>query len=58
LWEWADQLRHAKRHGVYPRNTSSCGDYGGCQFLDLCAGDPDAMSLFRRRDIQPNEEDK
>jgi hypothetical protein len=47
LWDWAEQRRDAKGRDFYARNTGACGDYGGCQFIDLCAGDPDAMSLYR-----------
>jgi hypothetical protein len=49
LWLWAEQLRQLRRARLYDRNTSACGDYGGCQYLPLCAGDPDAMSLYRVR---------
>ena len=49
LWTWAEELRHARRAGVHARNTSTCGDYGGCPFIPLCVGDPDAMSLFQVR---------
>lgn len=47
LWQWADQRRAAQRAHVFPRNSSHCHDYGGCPFLPLCVGDPDAPSLFR-----------
>lgn len=50
LWEWADQLRRARRSRVYPRNTSVCHEYGGCAFLPICCGDPDAMGLYRVRE--------
>lgn len=49
LWQWAEELRQARAARLYPRNTDSCGDYGGCPYLDLCAGDPDARSLYRER---------
>lgn len=66
LWQWADQRRAASRARIYPRNSSHCHDYGGCPFLPLCVGDPDAPSLFKekvRSDRRPstpatNEEDK
>jgi hypothetical protein len=57
LWEWAEDVR-AKlrsdrgRQRIFDRNTSHCSDYGGCQFLPICTGDPDAMSLFRVRPEQ------
>lgn len=49
LWTWAEQLRQARRHGFFPRNSSHCSDFGGCPFLALCVGDPDASSLYRER---------
>lgn len=49
LWEWAEQLRSARRGGIYPRNTSQCAEYGGCTFLPICTGDPDALALYRRK---------
>jgi hypothetical protein len=53
LWIWQTQLRAIKAAGVYPRNTSSCGDYaGGCAFIPLCAGEPDAMDLYRKRETE------
>lgn len=65
LWQWAAQRREAHRAHVFPRNSSHCHDYGGCPFLPLCVGDPDAPSLFKekaRSERTPstpnNEEDK
>jgi hypothetical protein len=46
LWQWAAQRREADRQHIYPRNSSHCHDYGGCAFLPLCVGDPDAPSLY------------
>lgn len=50
LWDWAEQLRQAKRRGFYARNTGHCGEWGGCEFLPICTGDPDAMALYRERE--------
>lgn len=49
LWEWARQLRVQRRQRLFPRNTSACLDFGGCEFLPLCLGDPDANALYRER---------
>jgi hypothetical protein len=54
LWEWAEQRRQAVHRDFYPRNSSHCSDYGGCQYIPLCTGDPDAMALYRRTH-QPEE---
>lgn len=50
LWVWAEKLRTARRGRLYDRNTSHCGDFGGCPFIPLCVGDPDAPALYRERD--------
>lgn len=50
LWQWAAQRREAARARIFPRNSSHCHDYGGCPFLPLCVGDPDAPSLFKTRE--------
>lgn len=46
LWAWARQLRDLERAPIYPRNTQSCMDFGGCDFLPICAGEPDARGLY------------
>jgi hypothetical protein len=54
LWEWAEDVR-AKlrlaggRQRIFDRNTAHCSEYGGCKFMPICTGDPDAMSLYRER---------
>lgn len=50
LWQYADQRRAARRAGVWPRNSSSCRDFGGCAFLALCTGEPGAIHQFRVRE--------
>jgi hypothetical protein len=57
LWVWADELRAARRRDLFPRNTSHCSDYGGCQFIPLCVGDPDARSLYRVRPHHQDDDD-
>jgi hypothetical protein len=54
LWEWAEQVRAARKRSLFTRNTSACHDFGGCEFLALCLGDPDAASLYQEK--QPREE--
>ena len=49
LWRWCEQIRSSERDGVWPRNIASCGDYGGCPMLPLCAREPDAMRRFEVR---------
>jgi hypothetical protein len=61
LWQWADQRRQAEKARIYPRNSSRCVEFGGCPFMPLCIGDPDATSLYtakKRSDRTPaNQED-
>jgi hypothetical protein len=49
LWTWAEQLRQLRRQRIYDRNTSVCSEYGGCKYLPICSGDPDAHALFQTR---------
>jgi hypothetical protein len=53
LWDWAETRRDAMHRGFFSRNTSSCGDFGGCPYLDLCALGDEARSLYR---VKPDEE--
>jgi hypothetical protein len=55
LWQWAAQRREAARARIFPRNSSHCHDYGGCPFLPLCVGDPDAPSLFKPKSKSPRQ---
>lgn len=60
LWQWAQQRRDASKAHIFPRNSSHCHDYGGCPFLPLCVGDPDAPALFKdkvRSDRKPSNEE-
>jgi hypothetical protein len=57
LWEWADDLRRAHRRRLYPRNTSHCHDYGGCAFIPICVGDPDARALYQTKPPRDEEEE-
>lgn len=54
LWEWAEQVRASRKRHLWPRNTSACTDFGGCEFLPICLGDSDALSLYQEK--QPREE--
>jgi hypothetical protein len=50
LWTWAEQLRALRRQRIYDRNTASCSDFGGCKYVAICSGDPDAEHLYYRRE--------
>lgn len=49
LWRWAEQLRSARKDGVWPRNTGACEDYGGCAYLGICSGEPGAIHQYAER---------
>jgi len=49
LWEWANTIREGRKRNLWARNTSHCQEYGGCAFLPICLGDPDAGSLYQRK---------
>lgn len=51
LWTWSEQVRAARRDGVFPRNTAACSEYGGCEFLALCSREPGAIHQFRQREF-------
>jgi len=46
LWDLTQDMLHARRRGLYYRNTSRCYDYGGCEYLPLCRGDHEAELFF------------
>lgn len=52
LWNWAEQIRTARRLRIWPRNTGACLDYGGCRFLGLCSGEPGAIHQFVEREFR------
>jgi hypothetical protein len=64
LWEVADQIRAQARLGgdgrrrAFDRNTSHCREYGGCAFIPICKGDPDALALYNVRPKRATSEVK
>lgn len=56
LWEWAEELRARRLRNFFPRNSSMCHEFGGCDFIPLCVGDPDAHALYRERPPRTREE--
>lgn len=58
LNEWFDDAmyiietaRHATREKFFPKNTSACGNYGGCEFRHICGRDPEHREKFLRADF-------
>ena len=59
LQEWLDDARYhiaMAREGTkqnrFPMNRSSCTKYGGCEFAEMCAKDPDSRNNFLRAKFQ------
>lgn len=48
---WVQTQRHLadRRSGFHPKNTSRCTEYGGCPYMPLCLGQPDAEALYTVR---------
>lgn len=57
LWELGSELRHARRSGVWPKNSTHCSAYGRlCEFFALCCGEKSAEDDgFKRVDFVHNE---
>ncbi len=45
LW-WIKQAETCARAGYYPKNTASCGMYGGCEFRRICKLAPSSRERF------------
>jgi len=59
LNEWYDDAmfhittaQHASREKHFPKNTSSCGNYGGCQFRHICSRGPAVREQFLKADFE------
>lgn len=50
LWTWCEQIRAARRDGVFPRNVAACSEFGGCPYLPLCCREPGALHQFAERE--------
>lgn len=59
LNEWYDdamyhieRARTATRENFFPKNTASCGNYGGCEFRHICSRGPAVRDNFLRADFE------
>lgn len=43
---WIETARHATREQHFPKNSASCGNYGGCAFRHICARAPSVRDAF------------
>lgn len=58
LNEWYDEAmytiegaRRAMREKFFPKNAASCGNYGGCEFRNVCARSPSVREQFLKADF-------
>lgn len=52
---WIEQAQKAARENFFPMNTSSCGNYGGCEFRDICAKSPSVRKQFLEGNFVRND---
>ena len=61
-WEWASALQKTEKFyeklGIWPQDEKACGNYGGCDFLELCSVPPGALRESRMRTRFETEEEK
>ena len=59
LWDITQDLLKCRKDGLWYKNTSRCKDWGRCEYIPLCAKQPDAMDLFKTREtnIELKEDD-
>lgn len=50
-----EQARTATREQHFPQNTSSCNNYGGCQFRHVCSRSPAVRDQFLKADFYKGE---
>ncbi len=48
---WIATARTAYQHDYWPRNRTSCGKYGGCQFRQVCQRSPEVRPQFLKADF-------
>ena len=48
---WIERGREATRENFFPKNTTACGNYGGCEFRHICGRDPQHRDKFLRADF-------
>ena len=62
LDEWYDEtisivlrMQQYTRERHFPRNTTACGNYGGCPFRDVCSRPPNVRKNFLKADFVKQE---
>lgn len=49
-------IQKAARENIFPGNSASCGNYGGCEFRKVCQQSPDVRGNFLRGDYVQEEQ--
>ena len=49
---WVDQARTATLNRNFPMNPASCGNYGGCEFRNVCSKSPEIRGQFLKGDFE------
>lgn len=52
---YIDRVREAHETGHWPMNTNACGDYGGCEFRQICSRSPEHRGQFLKGDFIKGE---
>lgn len=53
LWLFTKMLLKMENESIYFKNTSRCGEYGGCMYAPLCKQEPDAEMFFTTEESNP-----
>lgn len=54
LWEFVQEWTWKNRRGIHRRNTNTCSDFAGCEYLPICLQEAGWQALYERR--EPHEE--
>lgn len=52
---WIAQAQRAVRENYFPMNTASCGNYGGCEFRNICGKSPHVREQFLKSNFVQND---
>lgn len=50
-----EEAHKCAARGYWPKRTTSCGDYGGCEYRGICARSPKTRAMFLKGDFVKGE---
>lgn len=50
LWEFVQEWTWKNRRGIHRRNTNTCSDFAGCEYLPICLQETGWQALYERRE--------